>query len=81
MDRVATATSQLLRLWATAIVAAVYMVISLGLSAAMTGLTLACAGGLALFLTCTPQAVRGVVVCDQRQSDAGPALRQVQWHL
>lgn len=25
--------------------------------------------------------LRGLVVCGQRQSHAGPAVRQVQWHL
>ena len=50
MDRVGTATYHLLRLFATAIVAAVYMVFSLGLSPAMTGLVVVCAGGLGLIL-------------------------------
>lgn len=50
MDRVGAATHHLLRLFATAIVAAVYMVFSLGLSPAMTGLVVVCAGGLGLIL-------------------------------
>ncbi len=50
MERVVAATYHLLRLWASGIVAAVYVGFSLRLSPAMTGLALASAGGLGLLL-------------------------------
>ncbi|MFQ5829304.1 MAG: ABC transporter ATP-binding protein [Candidatus Methylomirabilia bacterium] len=71
VERVGDATSQLLHLFATALVALAYVGLAVGLSPVMTGLVFACAAGLMLVLRGKTEAARA----------AGEALTEAMQHL